>query len=68
MAGITGKVAYATGTYDGTAGTFSYSAAGLDSVMTWDNGSSLFESIVLVGFVSTAPVMAATATGLIGLA
>ena len=68
LAGLAGKVAFATGTYDGVAGTFSYSAAGLDSTMTWDIGSGVFETVVLVGYVSAAPSMNTTVTGLVGIA
>ena len=70
LAGVENTVVFARGTYDATAGTFAYGAAGADSVMTFDtlNGAGGFQSLVLVGFVSSAPVMDTTVTGLVGLA
>ena len=74
LAGIDNTIAFARGSYDATAGVFTYSATGTDSVMTYDTGAgaaTAFESIVLVGFVSTAAtavVPGLIPTGIVGLA
>ncbi|GJI96141.1 S-layer protein [Duganella caerulea] len=49
LAGVTGHVVFAAGTYDAANGIFAYGAAGADTVMTYDNGAA-FESVVLVGY------------------
>ena len=67
LAGVASRIVFARGTYDATAGTFSYSSAGADSAMTWDVGSTTYHTAILVGYVSSAPAMDGTATGVIGL-
>lgn len=59
--GLDSTAFFARGTYDGVNGTFTYGAAGLDSVLTYDSTTAIGgganitnESIVLVGFVSGA--------------
>jgi S-layer protein len=70
LAGVDNKIVFARGTYDATAGIFSYSAAGPDSAMTWDTdttSNSGFQTIILVGFVSDATTVdsGGSATGLV---
>jgi S-layer protein len=58
LAGVNGEAVFAHGTYNASAGTFTYGATGSDTLLTFDavNASSThaLESIVLVGFVATA--------------
>lgn len=50
LAGVAGKVEFAAGTFDAVNGVFSFGAAGADTVVTYDHGSGVYESIVLVGY------------------
>jgi hypothetical protein len=57
LAGVDNKVVFASGTYDALAGTFTYAANGLDSVVTYDTdmaGTTAFQSVVLVGYHTSA--------------
>lgn len=50
LAGVVGHVVFAAGTFDAANGIFAYGAAGSDTVVTYDHGAGVFESIVLVGY------------------
>lgn len=64
LAAVDNKVVFVTGTYDATAGTFTYSASGADTAVTYDTttGSAAVtgETIILVGVHAGATT---TATG-----
>ncbi len=63
LTGNNNEADFVRGTYDATAHTFVYAAAGADTALVYDNGAA-FEAIILVGFVADVP----TGTGLIALA
>jgi S-layer protein len=62
LAGVNNSVVLAKGTYDAAVGSFTYATNGADSVLTYDTDATLtggvennaFESIVLVGYNSSA--------------
>jgi len=63
---VAGHVEFTTGTYDAANGVFTYGAAGADTVVTYDHGAGVFESIVLVGYHAASTT--AIAAGIITLA
>ena len=66
LAGQTGKVTFATGTYSDT-GTFTYSASGEDTLLSFETtAASTYGAVVLVGFVAGEDT--AAAAGVITLA
>jgi S-layer protein len=67
LAGVAGHVVFAAGTYDAANGIFAYGAAGTDTVVTYDHGAGVFESIVLVGY-HAASTTAITVGGVLTLA
>jgi S-layer protein len=66
LAGVTGHVVFASGTFDAANGIFAYGAAGADTVVTYDVAGH-FESIVLVGY-HAASTTAISGAGVITLA
>jgi S-layer protein len=65
LAGVTGHVVFAAGTFDAANGIFAYGAAGADTVVTYDVAGH-FESIVLVGYHAASTT--AIASGIVTLA
>ena len=49
LAGVPGEALFATGTYSASVHTFTESAAGQDALLTFDDGTHHFLSVVLVG-------------------
>ncbi|MCG2583628.1 hypothetical protein LZ005_04640 [Massilia sp. TS11] len=57
------KIVFVTGTYDATNGSFTYSASGNDTAITWDtdaSGAVSGQTIILVGFHATTSGAGAT--------
>jgi hypothetical protein len=57
LAGANGAALLAHGTYNASAGTFTYAASGADTLLTFDTvntSTHTFSSVVLVGFAATA--------------
>jgi S-layer protein len=70
LAGVADHVEFARGTYNSGAGTFTYAANGADTALTYDASTagdgSAYESIILVGYETSASTTAAL--GVISLA